>query len=59
MHDVVAVAKLAGIRNYNPLIDNVREEMMSFSERVKEFPLESNTTKLIAREIEENVSRLG
>lgn len=56
--DIVAVAKLAGIRNYNPIIDNVIEHVSSFSNRIKNFPLESNTSKLIEKDINENINRL-
>lgn len=56
--DVVAVAKLAGIRNYNPIIDNVIEHVSSFSNRIRNFPLESNTSKLIEKDINENINRL-
>lgn len=56
--DVVKVAELAGVRNYNHIINNVIEHVSSFQERIKEYPLESNTTKLITKDIAGNVDRL-
>lgn len=57
--DVVSVAKLAGVRNYNHIIDNVLNQASTFSKRIEDYPLESNTTKLITKEINENISRLS
>ncbi len=56
--DVIAVAKLAGVRNYNQIINNVIEQVTSFSQRIKDYPLASNTTKLIAKDIDANINRL-
>ncbi|MFT4679558.1 MAG: serine/threonine-protein kinase HipA [Flavobacteriales bacterium] len=56
--DIVAVAELVGVRNYNQIIDNVIHHVSSFSEKIKGYPLESNTTKLIAKDIAGNIDRL-
>ena len=56
--DLVAVAKLVGVRNFNHIIDQVIEEVSTFSKRIKAYPLESNTTSLIAKDIEGNIGRL-
>lgn len=56
--DLTAVANLAGIRNFNPLIDKVIDHAVSFQSRAQTFDLNKNTTRLIAKEINENINRL-
>lgn len=56
--DIIAVAEIAGVRNYNQIINNVIDQATTFSNRIKEYPLESNTTKLIVKNINKNIIRL-
>jgi len=56
--DIIKVAELAGVRNYNQIINNVIEHVSSFSKRIKEYPLASKTTNLIVKDITGNINRL-
>lgn len=56
--DLVAVAKLVGIRKYNHLIDRVIHHVASLPDRIQKYSLNSKTTELIGREIEGNIERL-
>jgi len=56
--DVVAIAKVVGLRNYHHVIDNVLEQVASFPTRVRDYPVSANTTKLIVKNIQENIKRL-
>ncbi|MFT5777739.1 MAG: serine/threonine-protein kinase HipA, partial [Crocinitomicaceae bacterium] len=56
--DIVAVAELAGVRNYNQIINNVIDHVSSFSERIKDYPVESKTINLIAKDLNANIDKL-
>jgi serine/threonine-protein kinase HipA len=56
--DIVAVANVAGVRNYNQLIDRVLDHATTFKDRINNYPVASNTTKRIVREINDNLYRL-
>ncbi|MEX2485355.1 MAG: type II toxin-antitoxin system HipA family toxin [Brumimicrobium sp.] len=56
--DLVEVAKLVGVRNYNQIIDRVIEGASSFSNKIKNYPVSSTTSRLISEEIAENIKRL-
>lgn len=51
--DLVAVAEHAGIRNYNPIIDRVVEQVATFESRIKEYDLSKRTVELITKDLAE------
>lgn len=56
--DIEAVAKKAGIRNYNQIIDNVIEQVSTFKYRIKQYGLNEKTIRLIAKDLEKNRLRI-
>lgn len=56
--DLETVAKKAGIRGYNKIIDRVVESVASFTKRIKPYDLNKNTVKLISKDLELNRKRL-
>ncbi len=56
--DVVAIAKKAGILQYNAIIDKVVEGMSSFGSKINAYDLNQKTTQLIATDIEKNIQRI-
>ncbi|MCH2200170.1 MAG: type II toxin-antitoxin system HipA family toxin [Flavobacteriales bacterium] len=52
--DIEAVAKKVGIRNYKKHIEKVIEFTSSFELRIKQYDLNSNTTQLIVKDLENN-----
>lgn len=53
-NDLIAVAKLVGIRNYHSIIDEVVEQVSTFGDRISEYDLNRNTIELISKELEKN-----
>ncbi len=56
--DLEAVAKKVGVRNYNPIIDNVIEHVSTFEQRIKPYNLNEKTTRLIVKDLEKNRLRI-
>jgi serine/threonine-protein kinase HipA len=57
--DLESVAKKAGIRNYNSIIDKVVEGVSTFESRMKQYDLNKNTIQLIIKELETNRTRIS
>lgn len=57
--DIIAVAKLAGIRNFNQLIDQAIEGAASFRKRMKAYPVSSKTIGLIEKAINQSIARMS
>lgn len=52
--DIEAVAKKAGVRNYNQIIEQVVEHVSSFENRIKQYNLNPKTIQLITKDLERN-----
>jgi serine/threonine-protein kinase HipA len=56
--DLVATAKKVGILRHNEMIDNVVDNLASFSSRIKQYGLNEKTIQLVVADIEKNISRV-
>lgn len=57
-NDLIAVAKVAGIRNFNEIINNVVDSISQFKNQINEYDLNLKTVDLISKDIEKNISLL-
>lgn len=56
--DLVEVARKAGIRRYNEIIENVMDHVVSLKQKLAEFDVSKRTADLIFSVIEKNVGRI-
>ncbi len=56
--DLKSVAKKVGIINFNEIIDNVIEHVLTFPKRIKEYDLNKKTVELIMRDIQKNIDNM-
>jgi serine/threonine-protein kinase HipA len=56
--DLAQVGRLAGIMNYNKIIDQILDVVSSFDSRARKFELDSETVKLILKDLELNRIRI-
>lgn len=57
--DVEALAVRVGIRNYNQIIDRVIDGVATFEHRMKQYDSNTNSVRLICKELEANRLRLS